>query len=278
MNANIDILLARVRDAGTRTGKNLVAFSGGVDSSLVAHAVNAVFPGNSLAVLGVSASLSADQRASAHAVAAHIGIPLVERETAETAHPEYVANEGLACYRCKSALYGEMTRLYTAMRESGGGAAAALFNGTNADDLADPTRTGLVAAREFGVASPLALFTKGEVREMSRAAGLPNWSHAAMPCLRSRLALGVRATAENLSRVERAEEIVRRAAHLGPEQSLRVRHLEGEAARIEAEEPALARIGGLLARIAPELIALGFRSVTAAPFRSGSVSGRTEPQ
>ena len=122
-----------------------------------------------------------------------------------------------------------------------------LFNGTNADDLTDPTRLGLVAAETFDVFSPLAGLSKAEVREMAREQGLPNWDAAASPCLRSRLQLGVEATPARLAAVELAEEIVRAGLALGAHQTLRVRLLEGNKGVVEVE-PALVEAAAALLR------------------------------
>ncbi len=222
--------------------RHLVAFSGGVDSSVVAALVHRAFPGRSLAVLGVSAGLGEAARARARAVAAHIGIPLREVRTREGANPEYVANDGTACFHCKTELYSRLGAvLDAAAAEPHGGRRVVLYNGTNADDAEDPTRVGLVAARDFDVRSPLADITKDEVRQAARELGLPNHAHAAAPCLRSRLAFGVRATEDHLRAVEAAEEIVRGRLGLGVADNLRVRLLAGGRAALEVDRALLPR-------------------------------------
>mmetsp|Transcript_15057 Transcript_15057/g.41645 ORF Transcript_15057/g.41645 Transcript_15057/m.41645 type:complete len:185 (-) Transcript_15057:256-810(-) len=143
------------------------------------------------------------------------------------------------------------------------------------DDLQDPTRLGLIAAQEFDVKSPLQHITKAQVRAAARHLKLPNWNYAASPCLRSRLALGVPATAQHLQRVERSERFVRIAlAHVLDETSnVRVRLLARNRARIELDEPHVDEAHAKMDQWDQELVQeLGFSSVEIKAFRSGSVA------
>ncbi|MBL0176337.1 MAG: hypothetical protein IPP94_13910 [Ignavibacteria bacterium] len=194
-------LLETTGRLGTRAGRNLVAFSGGVDSALVAHVVREVYP-SAIACIGVSDSPPRGSTAGGGGTpASQIGIPLRFVPTNEGAHPEYVANQGMSCYFCKTSLYGSMSALVDALAAEVG--PTVLFNGSNADDLQDPTRVGLKAASEFRVASPLSELTKADVRDLARHAGLPNWDTAASPCLRFRVSTGrSRDTREPRARIE----------------------------------------------------------------------------
>lgn len=270
--ARLDALIADTVSAGTRTGRNLVAFSGGVDSSLVAFVAHAAFGSAATAVLGVSASLSDEQEALADRIAAHIGIRLERVATREGDDATYIANEGMSCYVCKSTLYDAMESIARAAARTDDD--WVLFNGTNADDLVDETRVGLRAATEHRVVSPLRTLTKSDVRALARHAALPNWDHAAAPCLRSRLAAGVTAIPSHLARIAEAERLVRARGAVAPQENLRVRHLADDAAAIEADAALLARLDA--DACAADLRALGFRTVTLRAFMSGSVAARAK--
>ena len=127
-------------------GKNIIAFSGGVDSSLVAKLLHITFPENSIAVLGVSPSLSSYQRELAHRVIKSIGgMPLIEVTTNEGSKDEYIANNGNACFVCKSQLYSTLNQIddYLTKEVLVNNSKILLFNGTNKDDTYDSTRVGL---------------------------------------------------------------------------------------------------------------------------------------
>ena len=268
-------LLDRVKTTlGTKDGENLIAFSGGVDSSLAAALVKVSFPHNSKCVIGKSRSLPLMQLDLARTVAKYIDIPLIEVATGEGSSEEYLKNEGMSCYSCKSHLYSALTDVHRQMIDMAAarGGNVVMFNGTNKDDLADQTRVGLIAAKEYSVAAPLDELTKNEVRAISRELGLPNHAHAASPCLRSRLAHGVRATEDNLERIELAEMIVREHVMLLVEHNLRVRHMPNGSARIELDHGGLDGRAEVLPLVAEKVAALGFSGVTFQPFRSGSVA------
>jgi uncharacterized protein len=273
IDASYNGMLAVIAERGVDAQRHLVAYSGGVDSSLVAKAVFDVFPDSCEAVMALSPSVASSMRESAVTLAAHIGIPLRFVETSEHLDPTYIANTGMSCYVCKSSIYAAMEAVQDAARQARGN--VLLYNGTNADDAADATRVGLLAAQEHRVCSPLAPFTKEEVRALSRYAGLPNWNAAASPCLRSRLHVGVPATADHLRRIEAAERAVRSAFAIAESVNLRVRHLPDGSAMVEIDEPLLGQVD--LARCATILTALGFRGVAKRAFRSGSVSTARSP-
>jgi uncharacterized protein len=211
-----------------------VAFSGGVDSSVVlALAVRALGPDRTLAILGVSPSLAADERAAAHAVAAHIGVPLAEVATHESENPAYRANGPDRCFHCKDELF---TRISDEVAARYG--LTAIAYGENADDARRPDRPGSAAAARHAILRPLADagLTKADVRAIARALELPCADKPAAPCLASRIPHFEEVTPEKLRQVEAAEAALR---SLGFPDS-RVRH-HGDVARIELPTDALAR-------------------------------------
>lgn len=249
-------------------GSVVVGFSGGVDSAYLACvALDALGPERVLAVIGRSASYPEAQWENARAVARGFGIPVLEIDTDELHDPRYAANPTNRCYFCKSELW---SKLLPVAAERG---FAVVVDGTNADDRGD-YRPGARAANERGVASPLAEigFGKAEIRERSRARGLPTWRQPSSPCLSSRLPYGTAVTIERLRQVEVAEEELRKLGVVG---DLRVRH-HGDLARVELSRDELARW------LAPDefralrraVVAAGFARVALdlAGFRSGSLN------
>lgn len=274
-------LLIRVEELGvhhTNHGRNLIAFSGGVDSSVVAAAVQKVFPQNSVCIIGRSPSLPSKQYQLAQDVAKHIGISIREVFTKEYEDLTYIHNQGQSCYVCKTHLYRALEAVYAEVKAEQIATSTelcskvVLFNGTNKDDLQDVTRVGLQAAKEFHVASPLESFSKAEVRQLARELDLPNHAHAASPCLRSRLAMGVHATTENLRRIELAEEVVKQSVALEVQHNLRVRHLKGNQARIELDQEILEKYADHLPILAQSISALGFAQVSFGSYKYGAVS------
>jgi pyridinium-3,5-biscarboxylic acid mononucleotide sulfurtransferase len=198
-NKLLDAIRAAVRDRTV-----YVCFSGGIDSTVVlAAAVRAGV--ETVALLGVSPSLAAADRADAHRIANEIGVRVEEVETNEMDLEGYRQNVGDRCYHCKSALYDTVQAL-AATRESG----QVIFVGTQVDDLGEH-RPGLQAAMERGVVAPLvdAGFTKGDVRAIARAWGLSNADKPAAPCLASRLPVGTEVTPARLAQIEAVEDFLR---------------------------------------------------------------------
>jgi uncharacterized protein len=212
--------------AAVPAGRLGVAFSGGVDSSVVlALAARALGPFRVVAVLGVSPSLAAAERAGAHDVARIVGVPVVEVPTAEGDRPEYRRNAADRCFHCKDELF---TRISDDVVERHGLSAVAY--GENADDAVRRDRPGARAARDHGVLAPLAQARIGKagVRRIARALGLPTADKPAAPCLASRIPHFEEVTPHKLAQVEAAEAGLRRLG-LG---DLRVRH-HGDVARLE---------------------------------------------
>ena len=213
-------------------GRVAVGYSGGVDSAYLAVVARRVLGAeHALAIIGRSASYPAEQWATARRVADSFGIEVLELDTDELSDPRYAANPSNRCYFCKSELWSKLVPL---ARSRG---FDAVVDGTNADDLGD-YRPGAHAAREHRVASPLADlgFTKAEIRERSRALGIPTWSQPSSPCLSSRLPYGTSVTPQRLGQVEQAERALRA---LGITDDLRVRYHD-DLARVELSRDELA--------------------------------------
>ena len=199
----VENLIRAAADGATRQGRLGVAFSGGVDSSLLlALAVRALGPARVVAVLGVSPSLAAAERRGAHDVAAHVGAPLVEVATHEGDNPAYRANGPDRCFHCKDELFTRITD-----EVAGTHRLSTVAYGENADDARRPDRPGSRAATNHGVIRPLADagLTKSDVRALARALGLPSADKPAAPCLASRIPHFSTVDPEKLGQVEQLE-------------------------------------------------------------------------
>jgi len=201
----------------------LIAYSGGVDSTLVAKIAYDILGDQTLAITAVSPSLLLEDLAEARIQATEIGIQHREIETQEMANPNYTANPVNRCYFCKSELHDTLKPLAQKWGYS------YIVDGVNADDLRD-YRPGIQAAKERGIRSPLAEVgvTKTEVREISKYLGLRAWDKPAQPCLSSRFPYTEEITIAKLQRVGRAEVYLRKLGW----KNLRVRS-EADTARIE---------------------------------------------
>lgn len=244
-----------------------VAYSGGVDSAVVAKAAALALGDRAIAITGASPSVASRELAEAANVANQIGIRWRSLATNEFADPDYVANRGDRCYFCKTELYGQIRQLRPELgfRE--------IVSGANEDDRGD-YRPGLVAAGELAVRHPLQelQLSKEDVRALARHWGLPNHAKPAAPCLSSRIAVGLEATPERVARVEQAEQVLRELGF----RELRVRYHPGDHARIEVPDHEIARLcePDLRATFVSHLKSLGFRfvSVDLEGFRSGSLN------
>ncbi|OYE04946.1 TIGR00268 family protein [Nostoc sp. 'Peltigera membranacea cyanobiont' 232] len=201
----------------------LIAYSGGVDSTLVAKIAYDALGDRALAVTAVSPSLLPEELEDAKIQAATIGIPHQIVQTHEMENPNYTSNPVNRCYFCKSELHDTLKPLALQLGYP------YVVDGVNADDLHD-YRPGIQAAKERGARSPLAEVgvTKVEVRQLSQQLGLPWWDKPAQPCLSSRFPYGEEITVAKLQRVGRGEIFLRKLGW----QNLRVRS-EGDTARIE---------------------------------------------
>ncbi|MGW8066330.1 ATP-dependent sacrificial sulfur transferase LarE [Streptomyces ziwulingensis] len=249
---NAEALLAAV----SRLDSVVVAFSGGVDSTVVlAAAVRALGPARTLAATADSPALARDELRSAHVVAEQLGVELAVLTTDELAVPGYRANSGDRCYFCKQTVLSRVTA------EAASRGFLHVATGTHGDDRRSAHRPGLRAARELHVVEPLADIGlgKAQVRAVARAWGLPVAEKPSSPCLASRIAVGVPVTRERLELVERAEEAVRAflAERHVPVRDLRVR-IFAESFRIDLDPGAhqwlndrAGQSAELLSRISP---------------------------
>jgi len=246
-------------------GSALVAFSGGVDSSLaLAVAARALPKGKVLAVTSNNETYLPSELGLAREFAASLGVEHLVVNTRELDDPNYASNPTNRCYFCKSTLYSDLAELAA---ERG---YACVVDGANKDDEGD-YRPGRKAARELGVVSPLSVagVGKAEVRELAKYLGLPSWDKPALACLSSRFPYGQEITPEKLSQVARAEEFLRKEGF----QQVRVRH-HGEIARLEVGPEEMERAFALRDEISAELKDAGFLYVTLdlAGYRSGSLN------
>jgi uncharacterized protein len=201
-----------------------VAFSGGVDSAVVARAARLAKGDDAVAVTADSASVPRAELAAARELAKVIGIRHVVVATDEFDNPDYLANDGRRCYFCKSELYSRIERLLPELGHP------VIVSGANTDDLGD-YRPGLAAAAEKGVRHPLveAGLGKEAVRALAKLWDLPVWDKPASPCLSSRIAPGLAVTPERTRRVEEAEAFLKSRGV----RDCRVRYHEGDLARVE---------------------------------------------
>jgi uncharacterized protein len=246
-------------------GSALVAFSGGVDSSLaLAVAARALPKGRVLAVTSNNETYLPSELNLARQFADSLGVDHLVVNTRELDDPNYASNPTNRCYFCKSTLYSDLSRIAA---ERGYGC---VVDGANADDEGD-YRPGRKAAKELGVVSPLSVagVGKAEVRELAKHLGLPSWDKPALACLSSRFPYGQEITPEKLSQVARAEEYLRARGF----RQVRVRH-HGEIARLEVGPEEMERAFALREEISAELKEAGFLYVALdlSGYESGSLN------
>ena len=232
----------------------LVAFSGGVDSTLVLKIASEVLGARATAVTAASPTLPHEELAAVRQLSEEIGARLIVASTNQLDSEAFVRNDSMRCYHCKNDLY----RLLAPIKRDMG--IATVVDGAHVDDLGDD-RPGLQAAREFGVRSPLieAGFGKADVRALAKALGLSNWDKPAAACLSSRIPRGTKITEQKLQRVGQAERLLKEEGF----RQVRVRDHEG-IARIEVDPNELPDFLEPVRRdrITRGLKALGFQFVT----------------
>jgi len=232
----------------------VVAFSGGIDSTLVLKVAHDALGAQAIGVTAVSPTFPDIELEASRRVAAEIGARHIMVPTDQLQIQDFVRNDASRCYHCKTDLYQLLERLQHDLQ------LGAVVDGTNVDDLGDD-RPGLVAARERGVRSPMveAGLTKTEVRTLAKEFGLSNWDKPAAACLSSRIPRGTAITREKLSRVERAEATLFREGF----RQFRVRD-HGDIARLELDDDGLAVLQDSTRRngITQKLKDVGFRFVT----------------
>ncbi|MBC8868704.1 MAG: ATP-dependent sacrificial sulfur transferase LarE [Planctomycetes bacterium] len=244
-----------------------VAFSAGVDSTVVAKAAQLALGDRAVAVTGVSPSLAERELDEARRLAELIGIRHELISTEEFSNVDYVRNAPDRCYHCKSELFTQMQSIAPRLNVE------VILSGANVDD-ADDYRPGAKAATEHQVRSPLAEcgINKDEIRQLAAQWDLPIWDKPAMPCLSSRVAYGEEVTPERLEMVDRGEQFLRDQGF----PTVRVRYHRGDVARVEVPAVDIAKLCEDDSRqsLAEHLKGLGFRFVTLdlEGFRSGSLN------
>jgi len=262
----VDEKLSRMKSVIGECGSAVVAFSGGVDSSVVCAVAHEVLGNNVVAVTAVSPTYPSGEIEVAKKVAKRIGIKHKIITTHELKDKDFTKNPAERCYYCK----GELLRKLDAVRKKL--KFENIFDGTNRDDFLD-FRPGLRAVKEFNVSSPLALvgMTKEDVRKLAARLGLPNADKPANPCLASRIPFGQKITLRKLRRISKSEEFMRSLGFC----IVRVRD-HGDLAKVEVGKNELKRARKLEGEICAALKKFGYARAEL-DSRGYRVGGANEP-
>ncbi|NIA29548.1 MAG: ATP-dependent sacrificial sulfur transferase LarE [Actinobacteria bacterium] len=246
----------------------IIAYSGGIDSTLLLKVAGEVLRDQVIGVMADSASVPRKEIAEAKQMAKDFGTRMMIINTEETSDENYIKNPSTRCYFCKSELYH---KLFQVAQEKN---IRYIANGTNIDDLGD-FRPGLQAADEQQVKSPLrdAGFTKSDIRELAKRLKLDVWDKPASPCLASRIPYGNPVTVQKLAQIEEAEDYLKGFGI----RELRVRHF-GTKARIEVNKPDLDKIKNHLFEIKNRFGEIGFQELDYQEFKSGALNALINAQ
>lgn len=253
-----EILKKNISDLGSA----IIAFSGGVDSTLVLKAAYDVLGSEIIAITADSPSLPRRELEETKKIAEEIGARHIIITTEETENLDYTKNPNNRCYYCKTELYTKLKQISRQLDVKN------ILNGTNFDDLGD-YRPGLKAAEEFNIISPLkdAKLMKNEVRELAKYLNLKLWDKPSSPCLSSRVPYGQQITIKKLKMIENAENFLKNFGI----RELRVRHF-GQIARIEVNENDKTKINENLKSISEKFNQIGFDEIEVANFKSGGLN------
>jgi pyridinium-3,5-biscarboxylic acid mononucleotide sulfurtransferase len=261
---SLDIKLRKLKSVIRASESAVIAFSGGVDSSLVCAVSHEVLASRAVAVTAVSQTYPPGELALARSIAKKIGMRMVVIRTDELRNPEFYTNPRERCYYCKHDLLQRLDdfRIRLGFKH--------IFDGTNFDDISD-YRPGLRAVKEFGVFSPLAeaRLRKIEIRKLASKYGLPNSERPANPCLASRIPFGQRITKKKLMRIAKGEAFIRSLGF----NVVRVRDL-GDSARVEIGKGELPKARKVGSKIVAALKRQGYKDVAidAKGYRSGGAN------